>query len=453
MSMNLNPFSRFRLEGDTRHLIAREPIISEVAQKITSIYQPESVVLTGLTGVGKTAILRAVCSEPSVIFDKMYHGVIGVPFRKRQEQIRFLYISFAIVKYQPINASVLYRALIDGLAILQKEQYCNINIGLYDVSTCGDAEDIWEELLSSFREAKSQNHRLVIGLDDFDNLLLDADFDVNYIGRLRHLVGTVSFIVTSSITRKELKERRPTLLPSPFLNVLIDTLIGLFTPEEAQRFVQSVLAWGKTELPAKAVEFIVEQGGYHPFLTLLVGEQLYNQYQAWGEAALKQRQLDLIVQSSVDVAWGALDALMKQFSLNQRSILERIAQGVIPTSSHDLDLLMVRGIVRARGQQLYLFSPLFALYLSQRQPSETIATVSTEQFTPTERALFEFLSERPQQLCTYEVVKAHIWGDTRPKRENDALNSLVSRLRKKLDDANLGELQTRRNQGYMFIPK
>ena len=103
------------------------------------------------------------------------------------------------------------------------------------------------------------------------------------------------------------------------------------------------------------------------------------------------------------------------------------------------------------------FSALFANFVQEQYRvqadvklvAEHVTRVS-ESLSPIDRALYQYLYQHADQVCTFDELLGAVWGDSDNKSKR-ALEASVHRLRRK--SLSKGEeIKNIRGQGYKFVP-
>ncbi|NDJ61322.1 MAG: AAA family ATPase [Chloroflexi bacterium] len=444
--MTANPFTRLQNQADKVNLIGREAIVEQIAQKTTSTLQANSVLLYGLTGIGKSTLIRAITQNPSAIFAPACQPVLGIPFADSPENLRFLSIGFRHYNPHHTTPEMIFAALAHGIEELERHQYQALKLEKLNHLDPIDFQSLYKKAAQA-----RADYRFVIGMDDFDRVLIENS-DIDALNSLRALSPLVAFIITSTHSPREWQERSAALTGSPWFNISVPTEVSLFAPDEAAAFVRAALGTGETVSMQDAdVDWLLNFAGPHPHFILLVGEQVHRYIKQTGRVLSASNEVELIADRCLEVAWSALVDFWHQFSDDQMNVMRQVADTGSTIRDAAFVSLWRKGILQAQGEGWRLFSNLFAEFVRQFGRDQTPRELTG--LTPLEQSFYRYLSSSAGKICTYDELINSIWQRDKPQNPNEALNSLASRLRRKIDDAAIGELQTFRGQGYRFVPK
>ncbi len=168
-------------------------------------------------------------------------------------------------------------------------------------------------------------------------------------------------------------------------------------------------------------------------LPIIKGEEIVNRIR---ELKLKTPVLVLTANDDLNMKVmnldnGADDYLTKPFALDEllarvRALLRREAAPIPQTFKQgNLELMYATHEVKVDGQQVKL--------------------------TKNEFRLLDFLSRKPDRVCTRAMIEEHVWGYNTDNNSN-VIEASIYNLRRKLGEKNKNLIQTVQNIGYRFKP-
>ena len=451
MSPTSNPFTQMMVAFAPQRFYGRRYEVALILQGVSS-REPRSFALYGARIIGKTALLKYLCDPDGAIAAPDAALVDYGP--GRSGTLKFLYVDCYYIEQDALLAT-LYERL---LSISEFQRAADPGIA----SECRVAEalpKIKDDLVNAFRALQSQNVRLTVCLDHFDKTFQSMRYEDDAF--LRHLTSYHAFVTA---TEKSLPEfKREMRVTSPLLNILMPRNVGLLPDTEARALIQTPTEDAGVPCTASDVDFVLNAAGRHPRLLTVVCEYLLNQrrehpdLEDLGPTDVQTRQrmhARLLEQPTIKefmlYHWDRLSEPEKQ-------TLAKIAAGraIEPgTDQATLRALRERALIYEdlRQDRYVLFSQLlrdFVLGQHKGGPQDLL-----EELTPRDRRLFEYLIDRPNQVCTFEELKTEVWEN--PETTKRSLESAIHRLRRELGKPkgqNWGEIKNVRGKGYRYTPR
>ena len=121
---------------------------------------------------------------------------------------------------------------------------------------------------SALRKLNHRGLRVVLLLDEFEQLTLNPNIDVNFYNALRAAAGSprLVFLTASSLPLIDLTyaEHSQKILSSPFFNIFASLFVGLLSETEARSLIRYPMDAAGITLSAQMEDFIYELVGGHP---------------------------------------------------------------------------------------------------------------------------------------------------------------------------------------------
>lgn len=460
MSKIGNPFSQmlgaFKPDRFFGRRLERETILPGISSA-----DPKSFAVAGARTLGKTTLLKYLCHpEGAIAQDEHLLGVYGPT---RPGRLKFIYSDlFPVTGSNILN--VLCQKIVESKAL---SDFMPLQDGK-NISGDTNRADVKETMKITLKTAHAEGLRLVLCLDHADTALETLNSEDEMF--LRSLIDKVSFIIATERTLDELYKAR--LISSPFLNLFVTRHIGLLSEDEARQLIVTPVE--EVEEVVKnpgftpsEVDFLLKTAGRQPYLLTLVCEYLFNlwlEYPELRELLAKSEE----VKQRVIIQMEALPAVIELFSLFwtqledcERATLYRIAvEDTINQEKEQPALTKLRqnALIYQNLQdgKYHLFSDLFRHSVRrQGHPHRRRGVPEViNDLSPIDRKLYEYLLERPNQICTFEELITEIWND--PGTSKRGLEAAIHRLRTRLQDLDgtgWEYIQNVRGKGYQYVPK
>jgi hypothetical protein len=448
----INPFARLLVSFEPQMFIGRALDVRTILLGVSSD-EPRSFALHGVRTIGKTTLLKFLAHE---------HGA--------RDRYRSTLVHYGVGGDRTLKCVYINTYQLDGSAVLRAIYDELLRLGLIrpadeDLSADNAEQTLLKETLLTQLRAKYYNakERLVICLDHFDKAfsslkLADDAF-------LRSLTNYQSFVFATEQRLAEL--RRDSNYVSPLVNVLSPRTIGLLTETEAFELVEKPAAKAAAPFSREEAQFLVALGGRQPYLLATLCDQYFAMRSENPELSgllpeLRTRQHVLAqVEASAPVEelfkffWGLLTDGQETSSREQETLF-RIATGQEVNLDRDkvaINRLLQLALIydNLEAGRYCVFAELFGNYV-RRSLGTGIAQLG-ESLAPLDRRLFEYLLERPNQVCSIEELFNEVWGSASTNKR--PLEAAIHRIRSKIQefDAGWDYIQNVRGQGYQYVPK
>lgn len=225
------------------------------------------------------------------------------------------------------------------------------------------------------RRVRDAGFDVTLGLDEFESLARNPNFDTDFYGELRSLAGELGLVYLTASKRSlyELTYEHADTLSSPFFNIFSELPLGLMSEAEARQMLVELSARGGTAFCNQEVDFALELAGAHPFFLQIAGFHLYDTpgrgqpRSAEGYQQIRKRFLA--------EAHDHYRYLWSQLTSTQQMALAHLSQAAEPV----IRLLKVKSLVCEEDDRPVPFNRTFAEFLKEQRDtgSQTIAiTVS-----------------------------------------------------------------------------
>ncbi len=122
---------------------------------------------------------------------------------------------------------------------------------------------------AAVRKLNLRGLRVVLMLDDFEQLTMNPHLDVNFYNALRSAAGRLRLVFLTSSTRPLFElayfENAKKILSSPFFNIFAQLFLGLLTESEARKMVRAPMEAAGIAVSGRLADFIYQLAGGHPF--------------------------------------------------------------------------------------------------------------------------------------------------------------------------------------------
>jgi hypothetical protein len=450
-----NPFYWLPVAFDpNKYYGSREKV--RIALQTIADRDPGSFELLGLPGMGKSTLLRylahpqgalarhrewipeAFAREPQRVFP------ILVEYRRLPTGMKpFTYLAQRFLEEYPV-----YRER-SNLSDLPEPEYRPAPEG---------ADNALDYLETKLLALQGQHIRPVLLLDDFD--LPFKDLSPEQTTRMRPWRDGVSFILGTERPLHLINQRAA---GSPFFQTLSLERLGGLTRPESHRLIEEPAQLAGRCFPPEDIAFVLENAGGHPYLLILAGRALWELRQRLelleqGDHPLNKAQQAVLRGRLLDDFTLTFQLYWNRLESYEQGALQLLAQGKPADlgEAHDMALasLEQKGLVQLQPDGSYrLFSPLFRVPGKYIPPAPPVGARALE-LTELEERLYQFLREQAGQACSFTEIAQALWGagaDADQKQVHGRIQVSVSRLRKKLQEANQGDILPMRGLGYRLV--
>jgi DNA-binding winged helix-turn-helix (wHTH) protein len=420
----------------------------EVKRTLEMLSQGQSVSVIGPRKIGKTSLLFHI-SRAEVMrqhgLDPNYH----------------LLVYFTCEGMGDLTLQEFYTLILEEVANRAAQYGYHLSIPERPVS--------YQEFERAIREAFDQKLRLVLLLDEFEQLSNNPNLGVDLLSGLRAL-ATEFDIAYLTVSRRPLATF--TEDHSPFFNIFLPLQLGLFNESESRELVERSLKKTDTKFPPKILDYILELGGGHPFFLQMVCYWAL-ELQNTKKAPLESKDLHILVhtvrgqiESHFEYYWKHLTSPEQYvlaalpFTRNDRRYQEQLKALaclcliVQEDNRYRYFSPLFRDFVRCQKVENLLQAAPFVLVLPHQQAlrHEAPLPLSAKQF-----ALLSYLMQRQGQVVSNRELDHEVmWASPEEQEKyeylgDERLKSAIKGLRKALG-SEADCIVNRRGVGYMFQP-
>jgi hypothetical protein len=448
----INPFARLLVSFEPQMFIGRALDVRTILLGVSSD-EPRSFALHGVRTIGKTTLLKFLAHEQGAKeryrSTLVHYGIGG------DRTLKCVYIN----TYQ-LDGSAVLRAIYDELLRLSLIRPADEDLAADSAEQTLLKETLLTQLRAKYYNAKE---RLVICLDHFDKAFSSLKLPDDAF--LRSLTNYQSFVFATEQRLAEL--RRDSNYVSPLVNVLSPRSIGLLTQPEAFELVEKPAARAGAPFSREEAQFLVATGGRQPYLLATLCDQYFAMRAENPELSkllleprarqhlLAQIEASAPVEELFKFFWSLLDDGQETSSREQETLF-KIAAGQEVDLDRDkvaINRLLQLALIydNLESGRYCVFAELFGNYV-RRSLGTGIAQLG-ESLAPLDRRLFEYLLERPNQVCSIEELFSAVWSSAATNKR--PLEAAIHRIRSKIQefDAGWDYIQNVRGQGYQYVPK
>ena len=334
------------------------------------------------------------------------------------------------------------------------------------------------QLLELASQLNGLEYRLILLLNNFDSVLLDHRLSQDELNELRPLTRELALVIG---TREPLVDLDKTLAASPLFNVMTQLFMGLLEPNAATEWIEAYCTRFPDIAPMK--QRLLEVTGQHPYLLTRIGDILTEIQRMKPGGQVHGTEDRALIELRLAEHGRLLFESMRQMLNNPpdrvppyavKSLVERLLDGSIAPADLSADegialnWLINQAVVRYDSAGYRLFSPLFEQFL-RAQPShdapapsavdaqDNAVRASRDETAPhqlprKEADLLAYFQAHSNEVIPTQQLLVDVWrlpADTSERRVQEAIRRLRLYLR---DDANLGEIQNDRGNGYRYVP-
>ena len=416
-----------------------------------SYSEPRSFAINGLISIGKTTLASYIHNRDGAAIK--YRDFLSI-FQPGHGNNSLLTVYLDLYKK---SGDQIFESLLEKL-----EAFPELGEILFDQSIEKErlTKREYKEILSQKLQILDQKKvRLVVCLDHFDKAFETLSYDDDVF--LRNLANRHAFIIFSE---KSLSELSDPSRHSPLQNILIKRHLGLLNEEEAKELVNSPALHAGRKLSEEEVDFLIQLGGFHPYVLTIVCEYVYNlgldnpDYQDLiiiGSSLAEQVRTQLLLHPAIHdlfaVFWSRLE------NIEQR-VLYKVAKGGASLNQEGTSLrkLLMQGLITFNLHQdkHEIFSSLFQDFVMRQEPliQQKEMALITQDLRERDRSLLEYLITHSDQLCTFGELHQNVWGD--PNATKRAIDASIHRIRKHLEEfgGNSNSIQNVYGKGFRYVP-
>lgn len=452
------------MESVKTRFFGRKALLEDVVQGVLTPGQPIDFSLVGPKMIGKTKLLKYLAAPDGPLLGPDPHGWRPERFQDGNNVIVGLY------NCTWPEARVNLPQFLNQRLRLQLESEKSLHLDWSQIERAGSPG---QQIVQVARQLDQQDIRLLVMLDNFDNVLVGDHVTTEMVNELRPLTNELALLVTTS---QPLHDLNQTLAASPLFNLMHQHFVGLLTPDAAQAWVE---AYGqRVPMTPDVQRALLEMVGGHPLLLARSNEVLLEiQSPLPEEAAIDNEHLSLL-------RLRLYEQGRPLFEMLWRKLKDTTIETVLPLVKHlaatpvaidqipfdqtsALNWLINYAAVTHDGNVYHLFSPLFQDFLADQLGLEqrataiwpvTAATVAGQgasifdSLAPKEAELLRYFQAHNYTVLPVEQLLADVWHqpEASPRRVQEAIRRLRNRLNKWSPP--VGVIENERGVGYRYVP-
>lgn len=442
----------------------RKALLEDIVQGILAPGQPIDFSLVGPKMIGKTKLLKYLAAPDGPLLGPDPAGWRPERFQEGNNIIVGLY------NCTWPEARVNLPQFLNQRLRLQLESEKRLHLDWSRIEQVGSPG---QQIVQVARQLDQQGIRLLVMLDNFDNVLVGDHVTTEMVNELRPLTNELALLVT---TNQPLHDLNQTLAASPLFNLMHQHFVGLLAPDAAQEWVE---AYARRILLTPSIQqALLEMAGGHPFLLARSNEVLLEIQSPLPEGtAIDVEHLSLLRLRLYEQGRPLFEMLWRK--LNETSIeavlplAEQLATTPIAIDQVPIDQtsalnwLINYAAISHDGNVYHLFSPLFQDFLADQlglaRRATTVWPVTATAVAGPDGSIFDTLAPKEAELLRYfqahsytvlpvEQLLADVWHqpEASPRRVQEAIRRLRNRLNKWSPP--IGVIENERGVGYRYVP-
>ncbi|MCC6603367.1 MAG: AAA-like domain-containing protein [Anaerolineae bacterium] len=228
-----------------------------------------------------------------------------------------------------------------------------------------DIESIADRILKTI----TITHSIVMLLDEFDYVLENEAFAGNFLLRLRKY-GSLHNVAYVTASRQRLETHYSSPTPSPFFNIFLVAILGLFPENEARDLLNKTLEDGNPVFNENEIVHLLQVSGCYPYFLQLAASILFTMKYGDEEIDTNWREIHL---TRFDAASRQhFDYFWKKSSDEEKELLGDLSSGEenIIIQEETVKLLMERSLVKVHESKLFPFSPVWSSWVLHQVETE-----------------------------------------------------------------------------------
>lgn len=235
--------------------------------------------------------------------------------------------------------------------------------------TVFDKEHLEDSLFDMLDLLEIVEHRVILLLDEFAAITRSTAFAEAFFSHLRAVFGRPAMTCVTASYRSlgEMCHLGP---DSPFFNIFSRIQLGLFTKEEAERFVVEPFGAAKVQVEPAALKAILRLTGYHPCFISQLCHDLGHEVAVGG--AVTEADVNLLngpFQTSVFDDFGYY---LQRLDEDELAMLRNVAEGNQPATPENPVYIRLQGLslIREQGGKAVSFSVPFSQFIKDSKGTD-----------------------------------------------------------------------------------
>jgi uncharacterized protein len=353
-----NPFTYGRPITEPAHFAGRQLEARDIYSRLGNI---ESSSVLGERRIGKTSFLKYISHSSTVR-----------KFGLDPDRYLFIFVDLQGYDHQE-TSDVFWCDVLDEIEAQAKDDRLQNTVAETRTQPSLGTRELGDLLDSTGR----QGQRVVLLLDEFENVTRNPKFDVDFFNRLRSLAIHHNLaLITSS--RRELVELcySREVASSPFFNIFANIDLGLLTQDEGGELMDKVLTGTPVSFDQVERGYLQQMTGRHPFFLQMAAhflfESHFRQLNRGDRFSFTRQQFDKQAAPHFLSYWHHSDddeqitlmalALLNKAQRKDEFDVEEL-KGVASQSDRVLRRLARRALLFSTGGRYALFSPLFGEWI------------------------------------------------------------------------------------------
>ncbi len=452
------------MESIKTRFFGRKTLIEDIVQGVLAPNQPLDFSLVGPKMIGKSRLLSYLSAEDGPLTGPDPCGWRPERFSEGRNVITALYNCDWPAAQANLPQFILQR--LRGQLEHKKELGLNWSL----VERAGSPG---QQIGQIIRQLEQKQVRLVLMLDNFDQVLHSSSVTLDTVNELRPLTNELGLIVASE---QPLHDINQSLAASPLFSVMHQHFVGLLEPEAVGEWLE---AYGQRFLWTPPVgQTLLSLGGNHPFLLARINDILLEmQTLAGSETVIDVERLPLIRLRLAEHARPLFEMLWRKLNEVKIPAVLPLLQDLVMTpgaieqipaeQTIALNWLINQAVVAYDRRTYRLFSPLFQEFLADQwgleSKSAPIWSTSPDPATGDETAIFDILTPKEAELLRYFQAHSYVtvsvdqllidvWNQ--PNASARRVQEAIRRLRHSLGKYSplVGAIENERGVGYRYVP-
>lgn len=339
---------------EPKYFVGRKRHVRDI---LSRLWNMDSSSILGEWHAGKTSLLKYI-SNPGVLKQSGF------------DPIQYVFIYLDLLKIdRSENPLRFWNLVLEGVFQRVKDEDLRSAILAVQKRPDLDARDIGNLL----EDMGAQGYKLVLLLDEFDNVTGNPNFDIEFYNKLRALaIGPNLVLITSS--RRELVEAcySSNTSTSPFFNIFANIDVGLLTAEEANLLINNGLENTSVTFNQEEDEYLLVMAGCQPFFLQVA---CHNLYAAYVQGLESNERYHFVLDEMRKKAPSFFARVWNNATQEERITLTAMALLQVHQNKGDIDIdalrdlvsrvdkelrgLLRRGLINQKNDRYSLFSSLF----------------------------------------------------------------------------------------------
>lgn len=455
--LSVNPYFQLPQGFDPARYYGSQEWANQALENASS-NPPRSIELIGLPGMGKSTLMRYLAHGEGALVKN--RNALLPPFQGEPWRMFMVLVEFRLLPTNTTPFVYLHDRFFEAFEAYKEHYARNAKENLQLPTSTGSLtpESATDAIADALITLKKFDVRVVFLLDDFHLAL--AQLDYKQTTRLRPWRDRASFVI--SIERRLVKVNAEAA-GSPFFQTLPILPYGGLSEREARHLLHDPAHQAGWPFASDDIDFTLTETGTHPLLLITAGAVLWDLREKLvhkgKKIAIAKEHQNLLLGHFKDRFLSTFQMYTTHLEPSEMRALKAVVNREDLTEHYPALAYLERlGIVQLVPDDDFGYRPFSPLFGEFVKAAESVQPAPPQQeivLPGIEGTLLQYLRSNPDKVHSFDELSDNVWG---PKARNDKRKLLerrvqvaISRLRKKLQESDAGDVINVRGKGYKLV--